>query len=188
MKVTITGPRSVGKTTISKIVARELGLKYISADEIGEEVFHKQGGLNKAMKSGVVEESIKNGGYTMIIEIYEKKDNFLFDLSGGSFASKKMAEHTIKVRTAAKKNSIVIGLLPYPDKEKSVKLLYQRERNRSHFKDIGDKDLFDKTTKSYDNFPDTFKDFCHKIVYTEDKSPESVAKEIVSFVKGNNNV
>lgn len=39
MNITITGPRSVGKTTISKLIAKKLKLKYISSDEIGEKEF-----------------------------------------------------------------------------------------------------------------------------------------------------
>lgn len=183
MRITITGPRSVGKTSISKIVAEKLGLKYISSDEIGEEVFAKHGGLTEAIKSGIVIESIKNGGYTMILDIYDKKDNFVFDLSGGSFASKKMPEQTIKVRTKAKEKSIVIGLLPYKDKEKSIKLLFEREKERKHFKEMSEKELFEQTNKSYDNFPDTFKEFCNVVIYTEDKSSENIARQIVSFVK-----
>ena len=48
MKITITGPRSVGKTTISKIVAKKLRLNYFSSDEIGEKHLKKEG-VNKAI-------------------------------------------------------------------------------------------------------------------------------------------
>lgn len=160
----------------------KLGLEYISADEIGESAFKEHGGLDKAMKSGIVEESIKKGGYRIILETYDKKDNFVFDLSGGSFASKKMPEQTFEVRTKAKEKSIVIGLLPYQDKEKSIKLLYERERERQHFKEINDKDLFEKTKKSYDNF-EIFDKYCNLIVYTGDKTPQRIADEIVDFIK-----
>jgi cytidylate kinase len=34
MRIAITGPRSVGKSTISKIVAEKLNLKYISSDDL----------------------------------------------------------------------------------------------------------------------------------------------------------
>lgn len=182
MRITITGPRSVGKTTISKIVAEKLGLKYISSDEIGEKSFEKHGGLDRAMKSGIVEDSIKKGGYSFILEVYDKKDNFLFDLSGGSFASKKLPEQTLEVRTKAKNRSIVIGLLPYEDKEKSIRLLFDRERKRLHFREMNDKDLLEKTRRSYDNF-DTFNEYCNLIVYTEDKSPQDVAMEVIDFIK-----
>ena len=181
MKVTITGPRSVGKTSISKIVARKLKLKYISSDHLGNDAFRVYGGLDKAMKSGKVLESIKSGGYSLIINTY-KKDNFVFDLSGGSFTSNKTPKLTLEVRKVARKRSIVIGLLPSKNPDESINLLFERERKREHFKDMDPKDLFEKTKVSYSNFPDTFNEFCNLVVYTENKTPEAIAKEIVHFI------
>src|SRR3990167_6308605 len=100
MRVTITGPRSVGKTTVSKLVAKKLNLKYISSDEIVEEAFKEYGGLDKAIKSGKAEELIKKGFYNLIIDVYEHGDNFVFDLSGGAFSSTSLSEASLKVRTA----------------------------------------------------------------------------------------
>ena len=48
-KITLTGPRSVGKTTISKLLAKRLNLKYISSDELGEKITKKHGGLKKQL-------------------------------------------------------------------------------------------------------------------------------------------
>ena len=47
MRITITGPRSIGKTTVSKIVSEKLGFKRFSSDEIGEEAMKEKGGLSK---------------------------------------------------------------------------------------------------------------------------------------------
>lgn len=59
MKITITGPRSVGKSTIGRLVARKLKMKYISSDEIGDKALKKEGGLDKAIKSGIIKNSSK---------------------------------------------------------------------------------------------------------------------------------
>jgi len=122
MIITITGPRSVGKSTISKLVAKKLKLKYISSDEIGERAMKKEGGLNKAIKSGAIEKFIEDSAYSLIRKEY-RKNNFVFDLSGGSISSRKFPEASKKVRKIAKLKSTIIGLLPYKDKEKSIKLL-----------------------------------------------------------------
>src|SRR3989338_148594 len=105
MIITITGPRSVGKSSVSRIVAEILKLNYVSSDEIGEDALKKEGGLDKAIKSGIIGKFIQGGAYNLIREMYEK-DNFIFDISGGSISSGKYPEASEKVREIAKKNSI----------------------------------------------------------------------------------
>ena len=187
MIITITGPRSVGKSTISKIVARKIRLKYVSSDKIGDKALKKIGGLNKAIKSGLIKEIVKNKGYNLIIKEYNK-DNFVFDLSGGSFAYTDFPKATKEVRDIAKQKSIVIGLLPFKDESKSVKLLFEREKQRKHLSEVDPKGLFERTKRRYKNFPLIFKNFCDNIIYTENKNPESIAEEIVSLLKNSKKV
>jgi len=56
MKITITGPRSVGKTTISKLLADKIKISYYSSDEISEKEFARYGGLDAVIKSGKIHE------------------------------------------------------------------------------------------------------------------------------------
>ena len=183
MILTITGPRSVGKTIVSKILAKKLNLKYISSDEIGEEIFKKYGGLDKATKSGKVNKIIKAGGYSIIIDTY-KKDNFVFDLSGGAFTSNKLRKASEKVRATAKNKSIIIGLLPSKNINESISVLFNREKLRKHFKDMDKEELLDKVKNKYIRFPEIFEQFCNHIIYTKDKSPEKIAVEIVGKIGG----
>ena len=127
MIITITGPRSVGKSSVSRIVAEILKLNYVSSDEIGEDALKKEGGLDKAIKSGIIGKFIQGGAYNLIREMYEK-DNFIFDISGGSISSGKYPEASEKVREIAKKNSIIIGLLPSENAGESIKFLFEREK------------------------------------------------------------
>jgi shikimate kinase len=183
MNITITGPRSVGKTTISKLVAKKLGKKYISSDEIGDRAMKKYGGLDGATKSGIIKEIIKNKGYTLITDIYKKQKNFVFDLSGGSFTYKTFPKASEKVRKAAKKNSIVIGLLPSRCSILSIWILFRREIKREHFKNSNKLHLFWKTIKKYPRIVRIFKKNVDFIVYTRRKNPEEVAQEIVDRIK-----
>jgi shikimate kinase len=182
MKITITGPRSVGKSTISKIVAKKLKLKYYSSDNIGEKAFEKKGGLNKAMKSGLINNSIKKYGYYLITNVF-KKDNFVFELSGGSITSTKYSEASKKVRETAKKNSIVVGLLPSKNIKESINFLFEREKNRKHFSKTNKNELLDKVKKDYKKFPLILKDICNFIVYTKDKTANEIADEIIKCQK-----
>ncbi|HLD15423.1 MAG TPA: shikimate kinase [Candidatus Nanoarchaeia archaeon] len=185
MKITITGPRSVGKTTVSKLVAKKLGLKYVSSDEIGEKALKKHGGLDKAIKSGAIGKFIKDSSYGLIRKQYIK-DNFIFDLSGGSISSTKYFEASAKVRKIAKDKSIIIGLLPSRNKKESVNLLFSREKERSHFKNMDNKELFKETNKDYNKFPPIFSKLCNLIIYTKGKTLKNIAQEIVNKIVKNN--
>ena len=182
MKITITGPRSVGKSTISKIVAKKLDLKFISSDKIGEKSMKKYGGLDKAIKSGLIGKFIKNSAYGLIREVY-RKDNFVFDLSGGAFASRKYNEASKKVRETAKKNSIIIGLLPSKNARESIDLLFLREGKRDHFKGMDKLELLEKVKEDFMKYPRILDRYCDFIIYTKGKSSKDVADEIVKKIK-----
>lgn len=182
MIITITGPRSVGKSTISKIVAKELKMRYISSDEIGENVLKKQGGLDSSIKSGAIKQIIKSNGYSLILKEYEK-DNFVFDLSGGSITSTDFPEASKEVREVAKSKSFIVGLLPFKNKAESIEFLFNREKERKHFKEMGEKDLLAKVERNYEKFPPIFKDFCDILIYTENRSSLDLADSIIRSLK-----
>jgi len=185
MIITITGPRSVGKTSVSKLVAKKLKLKYISSDEIGEKAFKKYGGLDKAIKTGKIKEIINKGGYNLILKEY-KKDNFVFDLAMGSFSSKSMAKAAEEVRKIAKDNSIIVGLLPSKCVIYSILTLFNRERKREHFKSNSKIGLFWETFKKYPYLKKVLNQHTNFIVYTKSKSPEEVAQKIVKKINNQN--
>lgn len=179
MILTITGPRSVGKSTTSKLLSKMLKLKYISSDELGENALKKHGGLDKAIKSGAINQFIKNKGYNIILNEY-KKDNFVFDLSVGSFTSKKFKRASRQVRTCAKKNSTVIGLLPFRRDKSSIKLLFSREIKRKHFKNTNQEILLKKTSDKYPVQKEILLKNCDLIVYAGKSSPKKIVEEIIS--------
>lgn len=184
MKLTITGPRSVGKTTITKVLAKKLEIPRFSSDEIGEEHFKEQGGLDKAIKSGAVDKFIKEEAYILIRSFLNgEQESFVFDLSGGAISSRKYPEITEKIRETAKKNSTVIGLLPSEDIKESIKFLFKREKEREHFKELNLKELFKKVYGDYRKFPPILEDLCNFIVYVNDKSAEEVADEILEKLR-----
>ncbi len=182
MEITITGPRSIGKSTIAKILAKKLKLKYYSSDEIGEKALKTQGGLDKAIKSGALHDFIKEKGYSLIINIYKKK-NFVFDLSGGSISSRKYQKESKKIRKIAKKNSIVIGLLPSEYIKKSIDFLFKRERNRKHFRGMKKQELYKMARNDFRKYPLVLRKFCSYIVYTKGKTADEIANEIIKTIK-----
>jgi shikimate kinase len=182
MKITITGPRSVGKSTISKLLAKKLKLKYISSDEIGEKHTQKYGGLDKAIKSGKIKEMIEKEGYSLIKKVYEK-DNFVFDLSGGSISSKKYETASKEIKEIVKKNPIIIGLLPEKNTKESIKFLFEREKEREHFKKMKATELLEKVDRNYKRFPPLFKTLCNKTIYVKDKTQKEIVEEINFYIQ-----
>lgn len=181
MIITITGPRSIGKSVISRLVAKKLKIQYVSSDEIGEKALKKEGGLDKAIKSGAIKKFIKKGAYNLIRNEY-KKDNFVFDLSGGSISSTDFPEASKKVRNIAREKSVIIGLLPFKNQDQSIKILFKREKERKHFKNLDQKELLSKVQRNYKKFPRLFKTFCDIIIYTQHKTPEEISELIVNSI------
>ncbi len=182
MKIVITGPRSVGKTTISKLVAEKLSLPYVSSDQLSEDALKNKGGLDRVIKSGELKDFIAEKGYTLILSVFDG-DKFVFDLSGGSVTSRTFQEASEKVRQKAKESAFVLGLLPFEDSEKSINLLFSREKEREHFKDMNKEELFQKVKDSFLKFPEKFESFCDKIIYTRERNPEEIAEEIIRIIK-----
>jgi shikimate kinase len=183
MNISITGPRSVGKTTISKLVARKLKLNYISSDELGEKAFKKEGGLDKVIKSGKIKEIINSGGYKLILEIYRKNKNFVFDLSAGAFTSRSMGEASKEIRKLSKEKSIVIGLLPYKSRIKSTFILFNRERKRYHFKDSNKFKLLIRTLRKFIHVKKILLENSSFVIYTKKKNPQEISEEIFKKIK-----
>ena len=187
MKITITGPRSVGKSSVSPLVAKKLKLKYISSDELGEKEFKKQGGLDKVIKSGKIKEIINSGGYNLILDAYKKNKNFVFDLSAGAFTSRSMSKASHEIRKIAKKDSFIVGLLPYKNRIRSSFLLFNRERKRIHFQNSKKSALFLRTFRKYKHIKKILLNNSNLIIFTRKKTPNEISKEIISKINHNYN-
>ena len=79
----------------------------------------------------------------------------------------KNAETSKKVGETAKKNSLIIGLLPSQKIKDSIKFLFKREKVRTHFKGMSQIELLNKVKKDYKKHPRRLKDICDFIVYTK---------------------
>jgi adenylate kinase family enzyme len=122
--ITITGPRSVGKSTISKLLSKKLKLKYISSDELGEKLSKNFGGLDKAIKSGKIKELIRKKGYTEILKQYI---DFLYKREAKRSHFKNVDKEQLLERTKRRYPQQRDILLKNADKIIYVKDLKQRD-------------------------------------------------------------
>src|SRR5690606_32881559 len=125
---------------------------------------------------------IKNGSYNLILEVYGE-DNFIFDLSGGAFSSRKLRKASSEVRKTAIRESIVVGLLPYKEDDKSIRLLFNREKKRKHFEDMDKEELMSKTVESYNRLKIYLTKHSNYLIYTGRRAPESIVNEVEEILK-----
>jgi shikimate kinase len=184
MKIIITGPRSVGKTTISKELSKVLKLPYFSSDDMMEESLKKFGGLNEVIKSKDLDK-IMDRAIPQIKSVIDK-NNFVYDLAGGAVSSSKYKSISEKVIKLIKGDSIIIGLFPFEDRKKSVKFLLEREKLREHFKDENLNKLKLKVERDYNKLLEIFPSLCNFIFYVEDKGVNDIVKEILNKISSQN--
>lgn len=163
MRITITGPRSVGKTTTAILLAERLGYRYVSSDELMDDMLKPYGGLAKVLHDKRMD----------ILAIYTltvcrhalDDDNVVFDLAGGALTQQekdagKQVKHYIRT------HATVIGLLPSMDDDIALKQLFERERERPHFKRLSDDALKEKVARNYKDVKWAIKEVTDRIVYT----------------------
>lgn len=174
MKYVITGPRSVGKSTVGKILAKKLEVEYISSDDEMDVLLKEYGGIDGATKAGMMN-LIIDVARDLVRKILEQ-NNILLDLAGGALKRKyynELIEHM-------KQETIMIGLIPSLDDKKATQLLYQRERQRSHFDNLTDEELLTKTRKDYLKIKEPLQIECKLTVIVEGKTPEEIVEEIAN--------
>ncbi|MEW6063523.1 MAG: non-canonical purine NTP pyrophosphatase [Nanoarchaeota archaeon] len=180
IKLTIIGPRSVGKSTVAKELAKKLNAPYFSSDELMNIKTSHLGGLDKTIKSRKMNELIKQA-IPCITEILSK-NKFIYDLAGGAVTSRRFPIIARKIGRLIQENSFVIGLIPSPSIKDSIEFLFSREKMREHFKNMNADRLrlmVSKDCKKY--FQPAFLNTCDLVVYVKDKSKKEIVNEIICF-------
>jgi shikimate kinase len=177
MRITIVGPRSVGKSTVSRLLADKLNYDYIEADKLMDEEMKKYGGLDKSIKDGKTDLIIKKS--LKIVNNALKKDDCVFDLAGGAISSRRTG---YKIANLINKKSIVVGLLPFEDNEKSINFLFQREKNRKHFGDMKIKELKAKVKKDYLKLKLILKKSAKFVLYVGEKKSDLIVDKILGLI------
>ena len=175
MNITIIGPRSVGKSTVSKSLASKLNKKYISSDDEMSKELKDLGGLIGASQDNKMEE-IYAASPKVLKKIYAQED-IIVDLAGGSLAAPQIKNNTLSIIS----NSIIFGLVPSLDVEESVNILYPRESKRTHFKNYQG-DLRAKVKRNFESLLPLLQEHS-QIIETGLKSPEEIRDLIIEKLK-----
>jgi hypothetical protein len=182
MRVVITGPRSVGKSSVSKQLSWELGLIYVSSDELMEEALSYYGGLDGAIRNGRLDLVARVGA--RVVHKTLERDGVIFDLAGGSLTNQPgFSPYRLPHDQLRRDDVISVGLQPFTTVRESVELLFERERGRDHFEGVADDELREKVRVDYENVVSTLDGVVDILLCTEDDSVSAVADRVLHRVK-----
>ena len=178
--IILIGPAATGKTTLSKLVAEQLGKVYVSLDEIRWDYYREIG------YSDVVEREIsaKKGGLGQheywerfaahaVERVLQDYPGAVLDFGGGHsvYANTTLFSRVEQVLAAY---SNVVLVLPTPDKAEALEILEERFIER-HADQLAMIEFFTRQFAVHS--------LAKQLVYTAGKSPEHIAEEIEQLIK-----
>lgn len=182
--ITMVGPRSVGKSTIGKVLAKELGWEFIDLDEYMNAVLKKDGGIG-----GFTDKygwqtymDLLHAELKKLLEIMQGK-KLVLDCGGGTISSQFPA--SAKNAHLLNRRSKIVLILPDENDETNLKLLLERERKRPHFTNYPIDVLEKKVREDYFERLPGMKQFAHEIIHTKLLPPRDVAIIIKKIIDKN---
>ena len=162
-KLVLLGMMGVGKTTLGKIVAKKIGLKFVDTDANIEEncsmkiseIFKRKG--EKFFRLEENEEVLKS----------LKESNSVIALGGGAFINKTIRNNVLK--------SAVSIWLDVDLKDLNKRIKWNNKRPL-----LNEENNLKKINKLYDERKNIYKLANHKI-NCDNQSKESIAKKIITF-------
>lgn len=179
--VTLVGPRSVGKSSIGKIMAKSLGWILIDLDEYMNKVLEKDGGIGGFTKKFGWDKYMKILHKELKILLSSLKDKKVVLDCGGGTISSEFPESELNAHLL-KRHSKIVLILPHEEEEGGLQILLEREKNRPHFSGRSHKELEEKTRKDYFERVPGMKKFAHEIIHTNEKPPREIAKIIEKLI------
>jgi len=169
MQIIIIGPRSVGKSTIGKELAKKAGTEYFDLDDYVE----KFTGEYKDYVKKYGEEAYRKEEEKRLREFLSNLPlNFVISIGGGTIASDiKETNERNKELLALMGN--IIYLCPSENPSEAIEILYENEQKRRGNRTLEEiEQIYEKRRLSCENFFDT------KIITTK-KSLTEIVNEII---------
>ncbi|MFP4117316.1 MAG: shikimate kinase [Candidatus Woesearchaeota archaeon] len=172
MQVILSGPRSIGKSTVGKILAIRLSWQYHDLDSI---VKGEVGAIKSYMAKNGLEDYRRLELRMLKQVISSAHGDSIISLGGGTGVS-GYSDIDAQARSLIRSSGLVIVILPCIDDEKAVDILYQFELKRS-----GGRSFID-TKRLYLRRRHLYEAMAHIIIYKDDKKPESMVQEIINIL------
>lgn len=171
----IIGPPTVGKTTVSKLLAEKMGLPCVSMDEILFSYF-KEVGFDEAHWKLIAEKLGRPAAYRYlkvfgsygVKRILEDHKDCVFDFGGGGVTG-EFPDEFAAMKSLLRNFSNIVFLIPSPDKKESLQYLYDRLQIRPP----------GWTILEHIIFHHAHDELAKHIIYVKDKSPVQIRDEIL---------
>lgn len=181
MKITLVGPRSVGKSTLGKLLSQFLHLEYCESDASMEKELASYGGLNKVIQLKATH-LIAERAMPILLKIFEKP-SFVLDLAGGAVTSTSYPEVSNQILNLIKEQSLVVGILPCLEDDQAITFLFEREKRREHFKEKDHDALLEEVKKNYLKLKPILLANSRFVFYVLGKSPQNILDEILQRIR-----
>ena len=178
-KIILIGPISTGKSTLSKLTAKKLGIPTRHMDQVRFS-YYKEIGYDEelAQKIGTEEGFLGLYRYWKPFEAYaverllSEDEELVIDFGGGHSVYED-DQLFARVQHVMAPYPYVFLILPSPDKERSIQILNERTGRivSNGF------DFHEHFVKHHSNY-----DLAKHIVYTEGKTPEETCVEIAELI------
>lgn len=180
--IILIGPMGIGKTSVSKILANELGLEYIDIDELRWVYFSQQDDFDGELVDKLFGDSKEAEAFTYVkpfearyvVDMLKKYQSGIFDFGAGYTVYDNEELFTI-VKSALASYKYVIFLRYSKDNSESLEAL------RSRHEDIPD-DLYLLLNKAFIESPCN-EQLATSIIDTKGKTVSEVADEILEIVR-----
>ncbi|HLC32857.1 MAG TPA: shikimate kinase [Candidatus Nanoarchaeia archaeon] len=171
--IVIIGPRSVGKSTIGRVLAKKLNCPYYDSDELVEQQMGDWNAFAKKHGSNAVRREER----TIIRKLISTlPDKFVISVGGGTIASQFEKESEANV-VDLKKKATIVYLAASDSLQKSLDLLEKRELQRK-----GDQDR-KEIEKLYKLRTPIYEKVCDIKIVVEEKSLEKVVADIQTALR-----
>jgi shikimate kinase len=178
--IILIGPISVGKTTIGKLLSKQLNLPQVSMDELRISYYNEIG-----YDENIAQQKREEGWWSRywywkrfeayaVERILAEHNNCVIDFGAGHsvYEDSNLFE---RVQNILAPYNYVVLLLPDPDMDKSLKILNSRDEITAQLADVNEHFL-----RHHSNY-----DLAKWIVYTKNKTPPEICNEIIKLVNDN---
>lgn len=182
----LTGPRSVGKTTVAKLLAERLGMPWYDTDVLVND------GLSARFDEALAPPqqpdaplphlvaAMKQGRFDWIATVLQEsckalaasRSNHVLAAAGGAFAYPEVVG-------ALHEGGLVVGLVPSMDATESAKVLFGRERQRPHFRGVPDAELLDRCRDHVAQVLELLDKEADNVLCVGDDGPDAVADSLI---------
>lgn len=181
----LTGPRSVGKTTVAQLLSAQLGIAWYDTDVLVDTALQQRYSHELSPPTGeplpYLAKAMQLTRFEWISEVLEESclrlaaspANFILAAAGGAFSYPATAQ-------ALHKMGIVLGIMPAPTIEDSATVLQAREISRPHFQMLSAADVAARCRAHVEQVFQILEDHADDTLHVGTNSPEAVTQLITS--------